>query len=303
MKILIMCNPHSGKGKSEKFAGRLASLIHKSGEHQAEIFLSQTIESLHEYFQRLAKEEPNKFDAAIFLGGDGTFGIAVDAMLKAGLDYPVAIFPLGTVNDFAKQLKMKQNVKKCVEVILSNKTKPCDVAVVNGDYVVNVACGGYFTHGANTYSRKAKKLFGKLAYYGKGFFNVFNMHPQKLRFVVDGETFEEDVVMYLILNSPSAGGFKKIGAEAKIDDGQFDLCALKKRNVVSLFGTAIKILSGKHKKDHNILYVKGRHFVVETVGEKINPNFVKSDMDGNVGPNLPLEIQVIEKRLRIFYRD
>lgn len=303
MNILIMCNPHSGKGTSEKFAGKLAREIHKTGLHTAEIFLSQTIESLHQYFKEIKTKDPNKFDAAVFLGGDGTFGIAVDALIKAGLNIPVAIFPLGTVNDFAKRLNMKRDVKTCVNVILSGKTKMCDVACVNGDYVVNVACGGYFTHGANTYSRKAKKAFGRLAYYGKGAFNVFNMHPQKLRFTVDDAELEAEVVMYLVLNSSSAGGFKKIGAEAEIDDGYFDLCAIKKPKPLSLIGTLIKIFGGKHKKDKNIIYLKGKHFKIEPVGKKINPKFLKSDIDGNVGPNLPLEINVIKKRLEIYYNN
>ena len=176
MNVLIVSNPHSGKGKSGIFAKNLKDEIIRRN-HNAEIFVSQTIQSLYQYFGSIRIEDPNKFDACIFLGGDGTFGIAVDAMLKNKLNFPVAIFPLGTVNDFARHLKMKNNVKTCVDVVLSEKIKLCDVALVNNDYVVNVACGGYFTHGANTYSRTAKKLFGRLAYYGKGIFNIFHLVP------------------------------------------------------------------------------------------------------------------------------
>lgn len=297
-----MCNPHSGRGTSLNFAQRLKKRIEKKTEHTSEIFLSQTIDSLNEYFQKLAKEEPNRFDAAIFLGGDGTFGIAVDSMLKAGLDFPVAIFPLGTVNDFAKQIGMKKNVKKCVDVIVGGKIRECDVATCCGNYVVNVACGGYFTHGANTYSRMAKKMFGKMAYYGKAVLNIFNMHAQRLKFTVDGEEIEEDVIMYLIMNSSSAGGFNKIGASAKIDDGKFDLCVIKKAHLGRLLRTGIKILGGKHIPDKCITYRQGKHFKVELVGDDVNPNFVHSDTDGNVGPALPLEIEVIDKKLKLFYR-
>ena len=303
MNVLIMCNPYSGKGKNLIFARKLLDRIVSIDGATAEIFVSKSIDSLHEFFNDLSKTSPNKFDCAIFLGGDGTFGIAVDAMLKAGLDFPVAIFPLGTVNDFAKQLKMNCNVEKCVDLIFSNKIKRCDVAMVNGDYVVNVACGGYFTHGANTYSRKAKKLFGRMAYYGKGIFNIFNMHPQYLRFTVDDKIIEEHVVMYLILNSASAGGFKHIGADAQIDDGFFDLCIIKKPKPFTLLSTVFKIFSGKHKNDKNIVYAKGKNFKVELLGDKINPKFLHSDTDGNVGACLPLEITVLNKHLNIFYNN
>ena len=285
------------------FASKLASEIaKKKGEHSAEIFYSETIEAMNEYFAWVAKNDPNRFDAAVFLGGDGTFGIAVDSMIKAGLNFPVAIFPLGTVNDFAKHLGMKRNAKKCVEVLLSGKTKACDVACVNGNYVVNVACGGYFTHGANTYSRAAKKAFGKMAYYGKAVFNLFDMHAQNLNFVVDDESFEAETIMYLCLNSPSAGGFKKIGAEAKIDDGFFDLCVIKKGKLGALLRTGIRILGGKHIPDSHIEYRKGKHFEISFAeSDKHNNKFDKSDTDGNVGPELPLMIDVVPQKIDIFY--
>lgn len=283
------------------FASKLAKEISmRKGGHSAEIFYSESIEATYEYFGLKAKE--SKFDAAVFLGGDGTFGIAVDAMIKTGFDVPVAIFPLGTVNDFAKHLGMQAKTKKCVDVLLSGNVRQCDVAKVNGSYVVNVACGGYFTHGANTYSRAAKKVFGKMAYYGKAVFNLFDMHAQNLKFVVDGKEMQAETIMYLILNSPSAGGFKKIGAQAKIDDGFFDLCVIKKGHLGALLATGIRILGGNHIPDSHILYVKGKHFEIDFAEGKHNSKFDKSDIDGNVGPSLPLVVDVVPQKIRVFSR-
>ena len=300
MNILIVCNPNSGKGNSLYFAKKLKKRIEKISDSTAEIYLSESVEKMRDYFVEIKVKEPNKFNSVVILGGDGTFGLAVDALVKTELNLPVAIFPLGTVNDFAKQVGMKKNVKKCVSTLLNGKTKMCDVGCVNGDYVVNVACGGYFTHGANTYSRVAKKMFGKLAYFGKAAFNVFNMHAQKMRFTVDDESFEADTIMYLVMNSASAGGFKHIGARAKLDDGMFDLCVIKRARLGRLVRTAIRILGGKHIPDKCIEYRQGKHFKIELVGDKINSNFIKSDFDGNVGEKLPLEIVVDNKKLEIY---
>jgi len=303
MNILIICNPNSGRGNSFSFAKKLKKRIEKVSSSSAEIYLSESVEKMREFFAEIKKERPNFYNSILILGGDGTFSLAVDALLKIGLNVPVAIFPLGTVNDFAKQTHMAKSVKKCVSTILAQKTKKCDVAFVNGDYVVNVACGGYFTHGVNTYSRVAKKMFGKLAYFGKAAFNVFNMRAQKMRYTIDGETFEAETIMYLVMNSASAGGFKHIGARAKIDDGLFDLCVIKKARIGRLARTAIKILGGRHIPDKCIEYRQGKNFKIELVGEKPNPNFLKSDFDGNVGEKLPLEIKVDNKKLEIYYGD
>lgn len=303
MNILIVCNPNSGRGDGLFFAKRLKKRFEKIAECAVEIFLSESVEKMREFFANIKIERPNYFNSIIILGGDGTFSLAVDALLKIELHVPVAIFPLGTVNDFAKQTHMSRCVRKCVKTIVAGKTKKCDVAFVNGEYVVNVACGGYFTHGANTYSRVAKKIFGKLAYFGKAAFNVFNMHAQKMRFTVDNETFETDTIMYLVMNSASAGGFRHIGANARIDDGLFDLCVIKKARLGRLARTAIKILGGRHIPDKCIEYRQGKHFKIELVGDKPNPNFLKSDFDGNVGDSLPLEIEVDNKKLEIYFGD
>lgn len=300
MNVLIVCNPYSGRGKGVKFAKKIQNEINKEKIHTAEIFLSENIEELGNFFTSIKNENPNKFDALIILGGDGSLGIGVTQMLKNGLNIPVGIFPLGTVNDFAKQIGVKRNVKRFVKIVLANKIKDCDVAKVRNEYAVNVVCGGYFTHGANTYSRIAKKIFGKITYYFKAFFNVFNLKPQKLRFEIDGDVFEEEVIMYLVLNSKSAGGFKQIGKQAKLNDGLFDVCVIKKCGILKLIFTALNILRGKHIGKKSILYQSGKNIKIQLVGEKENPKFLNCDMDGNVGQKLPIEINVHEKKIQVF---
>ena len=137
MNILIICNPNSGRGNSFSFAKKLKKRIEKVSSSSAEIYLSESVEKMREFFAEIKKERPNFYNSILILGGDGTFSLAVDALLKIGLNVPVAIFPLGTVNDFAKQTHMAKSVKKCVSTILAQKTKKCDVAFVNGDYVVS----------------------------------------------------------------------------------------------------------------------------------------------------------------------
>lgn len=295
--ILVIYNPNSGKGTAESFAHELKREITSKGA-RAVLFRSESIDKMNSYLDKI-KHSNKVFDAVVLLGGDGTFGMGVDSLIKHDIDFPIAIFPLGTVNDFARQLHMKCNVKKCVKAILNGKTRDCDVAKVNDGYVVNVACGGYFTHGANTYSRRAKKIWGKLAYYGKGVFNIFNMKPQRLRITVDDRVFEEDIIFYSIVNSKSAGGFARLGAKASIDDGMFDFVGIKNMKFFNMVNVFLRLLRGEHYKSKHVIYCKGKHFRVECVGGKINPKFLVSDTDGNVGPTLPIEVDVVNKKIKV----
>lgn len=313
MKIEMILNPSSGNGFGLYYAKKIKAEFAKNGILDVKIFISNSIEQTTNRFEKIKKQNI-PLDAMIFLGGDGTLSVCIDKMLKSGLNLPIAIFPAGTVNDFSKCLGMTKNVKKFVEAILKNKTTKCDIALVNGFYTINVAAGGYFTHSANTYSRQAKKLFGKIAYYIKGLFSSFGMTPQRMKFTIDGKVYEEDVLMYLIINSASVGGFPKMGAKSVINDGYFDFCAIKYSRT-SLFNTFFKILIGKHTNDKNIIYQKGKNFKVELADTIIenpitknrkkldtNKNFIHSDLDGNVGPSLPLEVQVISHAITFYTR-
>ena len=312
MNIEIILNPNSGHGNSIIYAKKIKDLLLKNSCNEVNIFESLSIESTEQRFKEI-KEKDIQLDLIILMGGDGTVSICIDRMLKTGLNFPIAIFPSGTVNDFSKQLGMTKNVKKFVKTILANSKKQCDLAISNGIYTINVASGGYFTHGANTYSSKAKKLFGKIVYYVKGMFSAFGMSPQRLKITADDNTYEEEVLIYLIANSKSVGGFKKMGARAKIDDGYFDLCMIKDGGI-SLIFTFFKLFFGLHTNDKNVIYKKAKNFKVELVPnmhedritkrkhlKKTNPKFISRDIDGNKGPHLPLNVQVIENKITVYY--
>lgn len=313
MEIEIICNPNSGRGNSVYFARKIKTELAMRGENDVNIFESLSIRDTEERFAEIARQGI-EIDAFVFIGGDGTISICIDRMLKNGLNFPVAIFPCGTVNDFSKSFGMTTNVKKFVDTLLARRKVKCDIAKVNGNYAVNVACGGYFTHSANKYSRRAKRLFGRLTYYVKGMFSAFGMSPQRLKITVDGRVFEEDILMYMVINSKSVGGFSKMGAKTKIDDGLFDLYAVKFAGL-SLVWTFFKLLFGKHTYDRNVIYTTGKNFKIElseNIREnpitkkpkkyKTNEKFIHSDLDGNVGPALPLEANVLGEELSIFSR-
>lgn len=313
MYIEIICNPNSGRGSGLHFARKIKTEFAMRGENDVNIFESLSIEDTEKRFAEIV-DNGIKVHTFIFIGGDGTISICIDRMLKSGLNIPIAIFPCGTVNDFSKSFGMTTNIKKFVDTLMMNKTVKCDIARVNGNYTVNVACGGYFTHGANTYSRKAKRIIGKLTYYIKGMFSAFGMSPQRLRITVDGKVFEEDILMYMVINSKSVGGFSKMGAKTKINDGKFDLYAVKFAGL-SLVWTFFKLLFGKHTYDKNVIYTTGKIFKIELIENirkhpitkkikkyKTNEKFIHSDLDGNVGPALPLEVKVLGEVLTIFSR-
>ena len=97
-----------------------------------------------------------KADVICFGGGDGTFNLVVNEVLKNETRPILAYIPSGTANDIASNLKISKNVKKAVKVICEGSPIYHDVGKVNSNYFVYICGAGTFT-GVSYSTKKAYK--------------------------------------------------------------------------------------------------------------------------------------------------
>lgn len=75
-------------------------------------------------------------------GGDGTVNAV--AGIVAGTERCMGVLPLGTLNHFARDLKMPQNLDEAVAVLARCGSMPLDVAEANGRIFVNCSSLGIY---------------------------------------------------------------------------------------------------------------------------------------------------------------
>ena len=75
-------------------------------------------------------------------GGDGTVGAAAEAALAAGI--PLAVFPAGTFNHFAKALGLDR-VHRAIRAVRKGTATKMDVAHVNDKLFLNTASVGAYS--------------------------------------------------------------------------------------------------------------------------------------------------------------
>ncbi len=73
-------------------------------------------------------------DAIVIGGGDGS--VRTVAGVLAGSGVPLGIIPLGTLNHFAKDLRLPLSADRAVAVIATGKDRFVDVGEVNGEIFV-----------------------------------------------------------------------------------------------------------------------------------------------------------------------
>lgn len=294
-KLKLFYNPFSGN-KSFKFDLDVCIGIFQEGGYEVHPF-----RTLHpgDIDTHIATMDPN-YDIIVASGGDGTVNIVLNAMMRRGLHIPLGIIPSGTANDFAIYLGFKSGeVEDVCRTIVSTKPVDIDLGLVNDSiFFINVCAGGFFTNVSQIVDKDVKNALGSLSYYLKGVEQLPQFRKVPFRITTSEDVIEEDLYFYMIMNSAGTGGFTNLSPEASITDGEFEFIAIKGKPLIEMTPVLMKMLTGEHIHDKNVLYLRDHYFKIEC----LDPDFkiMESTVDGELGPDMPFEIKVIPKAIPVF---
>ena len=254
MKKIFIYNPESGKGKVQK---QKEYIISKLREKYGEIEECPTKFSGHA--SQIAKEACKDCDYIFACGGDGTLNEIINGIAEQENKPIIGYIPTGTVNDVARSLGIKRNIKKATQNLLDGEVFEHDIFKANSRYGIYVCCAGLFTKSSYDTKRESKRKFGKIAYFFKGAKEVFGAKPVEVELEVDGENIKQSVSLALILNSKSVAGIK-LNKKAKLNDGRVEVVLVHSHRNRITFVELLRCLSlfifgvGAHKKNKHITY-------------------------------------------------
>lgn len=208
---------------------------------------------------------------------------------------PVAIFPTGTVNDFANYINMPSKVPEFFNMIEKMNVTEIDLGKMNDRYFVNVAAGGLLTDVGYQVPVEAKALLGRMAYYFEGLRVLISegIKPIQVSFKSKEYTSDEKILLFLVSNSSSIGGFKKIAPDADVLDGLLDVLIIKDAEIPELANIFFNILKGDHIKHPKVVYFKTNNMTIKS-NKKI-----MLDIDGETGGKLPAKFEALKKGMKI----
>lgn len=286
-KAKLIYNPYSGERVILSDLDKVIS-THQSRGYQIVPFRIDKDLPLEEAFN----EDMSQYSHVIVAGGDGTVDSVVNEMKSRNIDIPIGILPVGTANDFAKFLGIPHTVEEACIQILESEPKEVDLGMINEKYFVNVASTGLFTDVSQKTDVNLKNTIGKLAYYIKGIEQLPNF--RKLKVDIKSEEFNYDGTMYLMLvfNGQTAGNFK-VATRADLNDGLLDVVVFKAIPILEFVPLFMKMLKGEHLEDPRVIYFKTNSIHIECHED------IVTDIDGEKGPNFPLDIKCVKDGLRV----
>ncbi|RKD31453.1 diacylglycerol/lipid kinase family protein [Thermohalobacter berrensis] len=295
-KVKVIYNPSSGRQLIQRRIDNVCKILMDNGYLVGKFATRKQYDAENETI-KCCKED---WDIIIACGGDGTVNEVANGIVKGGRKIPVGILPAGTVNDFANYMKLPKNPKDFCNMIIEGKTVDVDLGKANDRYFVNVAAGGLLTNVAYQVPSEIKTVLGRVAYYLEGLKEIpkqnFNFKPINMTIHSEEYSQNEEVLLFLITNSSSIGGFKRLAPLAKVEDGYLDCIIIKKSDIQDIVSIFINIFKGKHIEHPNVKYFKTRKITIDT------NNSVDIDVDGEYAGKLPATFEVIPNSFRIFIK-
>jgi lipid kinase YegS len=192
--------------------------------------------------------------AVVAVGGDGTVNEVLNGL--AGHDVPLGIVPLGTANDFARQVGIPEDAEHALDLILRGDPVRLDTAELNGRRFLNVSAGGIGAEATAETGAAAKAALGPLAYALTGLKKLVALETRSLRFQMpDGER-THDALLFAVGNARASGGGMPVTPLASPNDGLLDVCVVERMGRADVARLALKVRRGEHLGEEGVFYYR-----------------------------------------------
>ncbi len=252
--------------------------------------------------RRLAAEAvADGFELIVAAGGDGTvnevlngLGDAPDGFARARL----GVLPLGTINVFARELKIPLRVGRAWETLQRGREMRIDLPRVefsaNGvrqkKYFVQLAGAGMDARAIELVDWALKKKTGPLAYVFAGLKALREPQP-KITARADGQIHTGELV--LVGNGRFYGGPFGVFPQADLHSGSLEVCVFPRVNWLTLLLCAPALLLRRKLPEGLVRRFRAKSF------ELAGASRTAIELDGEWIGHLPAVFSVERERLRV----
>ncbi len=261
MKLLFIYNPRAGKAQIRSNLLDIIDIFAKAG-YEVTAYPTQ---APGDAIQAVRKIKPDSFELIVCSGGDGTLDEVVTGMMQCSLQIPIGYVPAGSTNDFAKSLKISNNMIKAAEGIVVGDSFSCDIGIFNDDVFVYIAAFGLFTDVSYETRQDMKNVLGHMAYILEGMKRLPSIKSYRVKVISEEVEIEEDFLFGMITNSISVGGFKRItGKNVELDDGEFEVTLIKMPKNAAELNTLMAAFINRNISAECMYCFKTSHLIIES---------------------------------------
>lgn len=298
--VLIIANPGSGQGEAPKYAKQLEEILADVYNCAVEVRETAEVGDAEKWAKEAKSEE---IDTVICLGGDGTVNEIVTGLMQVENPPQFSFVPMGTANDLGRVLGFDMNPDVAVEQFRELAVDQVDVGQVNEDYFIDVVAVGDLSTAVMETDSDKKNTLGFFAYVVDGAKAV--VEGKGDRFEVEnsaGEIYTFQSNLIVVALTSSLGGVENMIEHGDYKNGQFQFAALKNGLITSALQTLVKDggIPKAFTDNENLLAFMDTSLTLRRLAEDDEMSDpMLSNVDGDEGPALPLDIKVHKQVLNV----
>jgi undecaprenyl-diphosphatase len=248
--VVLVVNPASGGGTG----GRVINEVRESLP-QAEIVELNEDDDVEEVLRKAAE----RAEVLAVGGGDGTVSCAAGVAMEAGV--PLAVFPCGTFNHFAKDIGC-DTVGKTIDAIRRGSVSCVDMVCLNeGHMVINTASIGAYPAFVQTREKLEHKIGKPLA----GLYAMLKTlgQDEPVRITYDNKTVQTS--LFFLGNSTYLPSGFAPSRRARMDDGLLDVRILETGRRLSRVRILVALMLGRLERSPLYHELRVPEFTFKTV--------------------------------------
>ncbi len=186
-----------------------------------------------------------RLDAVIVGGGDGTVGTVAGILADSGV--VLGVLPLGTLNHFAKDLGLDQDLDGAIATIAAGRLREVDLGEVNGRTFVNNSSVGIYPYMVVDRDRRRSETGqGKWPAMALAFLRMLRRFPRRrLRVQAEGWAAPHRTICLFVGNNPYSIELMTLGRRFTLDSGRLWLFVAKQRSRLELLRFALRAAIGR----------------------------------------------------------
>ena len=258
----------------------------------ANIHLAKTGPQIGEFAEAAAKS-----DAEIIVAGGGDGTISSVAAIVSKTDKIFGVLPLGTLNNFSKDLQIPPDIGEAVRIIVEGNTVEVDLAELNGRIFINNSSIGLYPRIVRNRVQQQERLgYGKWRAAFWATLRMFRLSPfLKVGIVVDGKFFLRKTPFVFVGNNEYEMDFYNIGRRAALDKGKLSVYFLHRGGRLGVISLLLRTVTGTAKQWHEFEEVLSETVSIQTRRKRMHVAF-----DGEVDiVSTPLQYKILPKALRV----
>jgi YegS/Rv2252/BmrU family lipid kinase len=293
MKTCVIFNPAARGEKAEQFHSQLAALSTRVGLKPT--YAPGT-------GQVLAAEAVREgYETVVAAGGDGTLNEVVNGIGDGPGGFGrvrLGVLPLGTINVFARELRLPMTFEDAWRVIEKGRERVIDLpwaefsnhGQIQRRYFVQLAGAGLDSRAIELVDAGQKKVMGPLAYVVAGFKALSRPKPQ-----ISVSSASERLTGELVLigNGRYYGGNFELFPRAELTDGRLDVTVFPKVNWEVLFRSGWGWLTDQLHQSAGCQTFQAESFNLES------SEAVPFELEGDNVGQLPARFGVQPRTLRV----